>query len=919
MHYVQIIKRGDLEPILVAAPPKTTVGMFTVAEERLQVLSQPILVTDAVGRLVPASEETKPFQKLFLENFTGEAAADQTGLLPSALTHDCLVPRIQTLYQQKGWVGADEMNFYLEVVKQHTASDTIPAILLQSTEVEDELANQVGGHIQDHIPDGTKAHTMSTAILRNHHWSPVMLVGAVDGLVVYTTPNMATLIEISIAKLGLTATVVEVSMQTAFPNDCGFQTIEWITAQCDAPSDRRFQPPLPPMQPQQAVNMRDAFEYFLRQRGIAYRLVRPCHIWFGGGNDELQTQLGQLLTEHGVPSDALDHRVHMIVEKMGKLQVAKCLRSTTPWKDLKSLANGQLPKIQLVLPGELADAISSRLKQPGKFGSKDLKKSRKEKVPKPSIQLAAEDISVPQGIFSDSQGNQLAQINVREIGPQASGLVVLDASEAIAYLRVSHPVSQKALAILIVNHADPRVLTWGTTIRLPARCERTGDPILLTGRLVQLGAIAVVRTTTSQSLKIDEVQATVIRTLVFRDELECSWESFMDRPVRHIIQQVEEFQPTQAGKSPIIDVWDRQFLNEKMERCNPTQAFQYVVAFRVESNNIETILQKSGAKGCYFEPRTSDGRAPSEAYRVIWLGKLDPTKATVARQSTATWACLVRNGLRFGVRVRKGDAEEAHRQHKPRSPFLDSQSIVLYQAGPMPFGATKETLSRLFAAWKWPARPLQPKQRSSCGTGMVWEVQATEAPAYEVWQCQHSDVLITKAPQKEVKPSVPQSDLQASARTIKALEAKKSEDKSGDDPWVKDDPWMTTQGRTKIPKNFDSLRQDQIDAIAKQVEQKIQANLPVHVDMTKGDNDEPMEDNRITQFEDRLAQLELTVHSQHTQQSLQNQDMQGKITSLHHQMEQQQTSLQQHFDNKMSEQLMHIEKLLQANKHARHE
>lgn len=126
------------------------------------------------------------------------------------------------------------------------------------------------------------------------------------------------------------------------------------------------------------------------------------------------------------------------------------------------------------------------------------------------------------------------------------------------------------------------------------------------------------------------------------------------------------------------------------------------------------------------------------------------------------------------------------------------------------------------------------------------------------------------------------------------------------------------QGNPKIPRTqpvSDSLRPDQIDAIARQVQQKLQIK-PTHFDIAKDDQDESMEDDRVTRMEERLAQLETTVHSQHTQQVIQNQELNGKINTLHSQMEQQQTSLQQHFDNKTSEQLMHIERLLAASNEA---
>lgn len=298
---------------------------------------------------------------------------------------------------------------------------------------------------------------------------------------------------------------------------------------------------------------------------------------------------------------------------------------------------------------------------------------------------------------------------------------------------------------------------------------------------------------------------------------------------------------------------------------------------------------------------------------MIWLNRQGKAQAIVAHQSTSQWSCIVRSGNRCGLRVCLVDAEAVHRLHKPMSPFLDSHAIEMYHGGPMPFGATRETLSRLFATWKWPARPLQPRHKSSCGQGMVWDIQATSPPAFEVWQCEHSDVLITKAPKKESRSHAVVPDLQASARTLKALEEKKPQQTIDEDPWLYQDPWAAGNKAKVARSSYEPIRPEQIDQIVKQVEQRVQASLLQHFDMSKEEGDEDMEDQRVTQMEERLAQLEMTVHAQHTQQTLRNQEINGKIGTLHQQVEQQQSTLQNHFDCKMAEQLRHIERLLTAN------
>lgn len=78
---------------------------------------------------------------------------------------------------------------------------------------------------------------------------------------------------------------------------------------------------------------------------------------------------------------------------------------------------------------------------------------------------------------------------VCDIGPNAAGFVVTDASDAAA-LRVTSPVLKAGLALVIVaGHLDMRVANLDIVIQLPARCERTSGLILLTARLIRRGVL----------------------------------------------------------------------------------------------------------------------------------------------------------------------------------------------------------------------------------------------------------------------------------------------------------------------------------------------------------------------------------------------------------------------------------------------
>ena len=98
---------------------------------------------------------------------------------------------------------------------------------------------------------------------------------------------------------------------------------------------------------------------------------------------------------------------------------------------------------------------------------------------------------------------------------------------------------------------------------------------------------------------------------------------------------------------------------------------------------------------------------------------------------------------------------------------------------------------------------------------MIWEVQASASPPFEVYQLQHGDVLITEVPKKSAKPGG-SMDIQGSAKTIAALQTPSKQ--ANVDPWLNDDPWGSYATPAKVAKTApEVLRPSQIDNIAMQV------------------------------------------------------------------------------------------------------
>ena len=893
----------------------SSVGELHYAEDQLGSFSLHSKVCDSVGAFVSDTciiesdlalhfhllqdEKYPPKCPLFLED----------GILE--VNHsDCqTLPRLELLQFQQGWVAKDEMDFYLEKYIDSTSVKAFPSFSLPT--VWDSVdADSFIQWLIEGIKAGPGFQFAASTLLWKNHWIPLVFVHAGIGFSVHTSPEGQSVIEALLSNASMSSPVNLILVRpvvNVFPADCGFQCIGWIRAITASESNEGTWT-FSPVSSSDACHWRNTFRTYLLSSPEGQKLVHPSLFQVGGAHDEIENGLVELLEKHGVPSDASATRASQVVEKLGRTMVSKILRSQNAWKDLKSCANNLVPKLQLVLTSEMEASIKARANSSTPFGDRQNKKQSKGKKPNSSFfKLRAEDVVIPDCIFKEGSDVAIKQIGLNEIGPNARGIVVVNASQAYPYVKVQQPLSQCGLALLILEHSDPAFSGLGETIRFPAKCDATGEPMIISARLVQLGSAVVSRHFPIQQLKVEESANLVLRVLTFRDEWESDWNSFCIHPVKSILAELPDLQDTPGKDSRILDVFDRQWLSLRMERSKPADSELFVVSFRLLDFTSKDFLALSGRKGLYFEPRTEDGRAPCTLYHVVWLGKIDKPQALIKQQTTKVWTSLVRNGLRFGLRTIKSDAELLHNIHKPTVPFLEAGQSSLYIVGPFPYGASRGAISKIFQSWQWSARPMQPKGRAANQLGMLWECQATAPPEFEIYQLEHADVLITPAVKKKNSP-FQSTDVVASARTIAALQETPSSEMV--DKVFVNDPWASYQPQKhqKVSSHSESTK---FEALAATVEKRVNQALAAHSLTFSGDEPMPAaQDAKVSELESRLEALEATVNKNHQEQKAQHNQVNCQLGKVQQQVESQASMMQNHFDQKMQEQLHQIEALL---------
>ncbi len=580
------------------------------------------------------------------------------------------------------------------------------------------------------------------------------------------------------------------------------------------------------------------------------------------------------------------------------LTIQGILQSPRPWADLKSAANMATPSLKLVLADELAKQIAKRAKDPQAVGRKSMKTKGLIRE-KSTLVVQAEDLAIPAGVFKQQDGMIVSHIGPQQVGNNAQGVLLMNQSEAESTLRLPRPVSQHGLALIVLlqKPADVAMHPGQNPIRFPVICTQTGEPMIVTGVIHQLGHQEIIRNEPPNKLAVDEREAGVIRCLAYKDQIGNLWNQLAQQPVKQVLAMEPSVAHDKTGQSIIMDVWDRQFYTKRFEKTKQDSADIFAFSMRVYLSEVDAILTLSGSKGIYFEPRSLCGRLPSTDYHVTWIPQAGYQDAKYAQQTSPQETTLVRHGDRFGLRSDALNAQEIHQKHRPGTPLLMGNQKQLFLLGPLPFSTTKEGISKLLSAWKWDARPLQPRGRTMDGTGINWLIQGTENPTHMIYTLKHGDVLITKLPDDKPSQSQETCTIVASKKTIHQLM-----NKEGEDPIFVNDPWgknRNTGEAGRATSSVPAVSNSQIASIETNLEKKLLEKLA-----------RPDEDVCMDGRSDELAQKVNRLEAQMSQVMQSQQSVEVKISGMQQQIDQQHSLFAGAVERQMQEQMDRIESLL---------
>eukprot|EP00438_Fugacium_kawagutii_P000614 Skav207561 [mRNA] locus=scaffold3235:179008:181314:+ [translate_table: standard] len=493
------------------------------------------------------------------------------------------------------------------------------------------------------------------------------------------------------------------------------------------------------------------------------------------------------------------------------------------------------------------------------------------------------DIHIPTGVFVDSDGRPAAQIEPKQLSHTRQGVVVCDEVEAKPYLAQGPgSLSTEGLLFVLVNPTHACIQQHGEPLRFPAQCKHTGEPILLSAVVLQMGKKPVTRARPTQVPVLEEVAVITVKLMLYRDQVTQPWSQIASAPFKHILSQVpclsvcrqkqcrcegwhKEADPMES--EPLLDVWNREFLTLHYKRTKAEDADLFSCSARIRADLFAKVSQAAAQQGFFVEPRSPDGRKQHD---------ISPKTSFV-----------IRVNKRYGLKVAREHGEEVHRFFHQDSPFLGDTGLKMFQLGPLPWGTTRATLQKQFGEWQWSAIPLHPIGQSECGRGLMWLVKAKADPACSVVTMNHGDVIIVpRTATSQPTPVIPKVEAsQLTKRTLMQPEAE-----------VSFDPWA------KAAAQLQSANKPSVDGVSQAQMRQLEDRLTAKIASAKTSEDAEM----IPDYEPRFKAMEVQIQQLQAAQQQQMHTTQELKTQVDHQTK----MFQQHVDQRMSEQLDKIEIML---------
>ena len=618
----------------------------------------------------------------------------------------------------------------------------------------------------------------------------------------------------------------------------------------------------------------------------AFPQIHQQHIGCGPAEESVVLRaIETILLQKGVPTTRVRERAHAALKKIGLQELQQVVQLKNPWPAMKSVASRPSINFMWVAHDELQAQIREKAEDKFKIQSSKRKTTRTSKdAPPPLLQVEPHLLQLAPNTFVH-QNQPVTQIDLGALSTATNGIAFGSVADVLPYLKEGKPINNTAVGVLTTTPvpAERCGLLPVRHLRFPALYTPTGEPLLIAGSLILLGQGSIDRADHSGGPSFEIMATQTLRFSVYKDQWTGTWELFLQKPVRELIQKFpilrlckEEscgdscpfYHPPvdEAVDNVIMDLWSRTWLSAEGKFCKPENAAYWTVLARVPKFVQHSLQGLSATAGLYVEPRTSGGKEADPAYAMVWLGNISVGAAMHKCRTTPTAIAVGRLHQKYGVRVLDSDAEETFKKLRPEELFINTKATSIYRLFPLPFGMQRHSLQKAITKWGWQARVLQPIGGGVAGS--TWEVAAAVPPPAELMQTAEGDVIVTLGRHLVKDPTPPPILATSSMRQQLHKAGQPATTSTSDDPWVLGpDPWSQRTSNSHITPQ-DKYQQMEVrlrDGVRSTLRKELE-ETSMQVDSASG-IDHHFADSTVQRIQ-TLEQdmLELKAHNQNFQQ-----------------------------------------------------
>ena len=359
-------------------------------------------------------------------------------------------------------------------------------------------------------------------------------------------------------------------------------------------------------------------------------------------NDDVTRALEAALTARGVPSEAVQGRITVILNKIPAKDIRPDihLESEAFWTRLKFMANEA--KVRLITSQELKEH-QKKVRAEKKHSPAIVAKPRPKASPNASSKegLKASELSIDVAHFEAGKITPPA-IDFAKFGPDATGIAVATMEEANKMLPIS-TLSADPLALIVITN---REFAGHKPTTIPAH-HKDGTPILLSVVILNFGDIAVVFKPQVPMASINEIASTVLEINVVR-KFVAIWGE-VQSPMTFLGTHLPELRQGQ-----VIATWQMHFFDEDRNKTGHQNAHHLHGFVRVATTLVDATLARSGAAGIFIAPKDANKKHHPN-YAVIQMPGLDLEEAVTTAKKHKTALGVVQLAKSFAIRCRRTD------------------------------------------------------------------------------------------------------------------------------------------------------------------------------------------------------------------------------------------------------------------------